>query len=39
MFEQIVQGGWVISVLDDFQTVGQVLEPPNLTGSAFEMEV
>lgn len=30
MFEQVVQGSWVISILGDFQIVGQVLEPPNL---------
>lgn len=39
MFEQIVQGSWIISILGDFQIVRQVLEPPSLTGPAFETEV
>lgn len=30
MFEQIVQGSWIISILGDFQIVRQVLEPPSL---------
>lgn len=39
MFERVGQESWVMSTHDDFQRVGQVLEPSNISGPAFEMEV
>lgn len=39
MFEQVDQESWVMSTHGDSQTVGQDLEPPNISGPALEMEV
>lgn len=39
MFEQVDQESWVTSTHGDSQTVGQDLEPPNISGPALEMEV
>lgn len=39
MFEQADQESQVTSTHGNFQRVGQVLEPPNVSGPAFEMEV
>lgn len=39
MFKQVDQESQVVSTRGDFQIVGQVLEPPNVSGPAFEMEL
>lgn len=32
VFQQVDQKGWVMSTCGDFQIVGQVLDPPNISG-------
>lgn len=39
MFEQVDQESWVMSTHGDSQTVGEDLEPPNISRPALEMEV